>query len=1072
MSLKKTSKIVFAIVLFHLAAGKVHAESLVVNITQDTYAEEYYPTTSPWNNKNFYAGKDVYYGKGRTRPFVKFDAVEIVQKGIEAEDIESASLNLYQYDNQDNKDYTFKVYKVDSAWTQENLSWVNQPSFMHLDTEVSMSRNNGWKNIDITELTKKLIEDPFINNGLGLRLSKENNKSKIFWSSACYNAPTPPSCSNGQQPFVKIDYTPNAPPLKPDLITPQNNYFTNNPEIIFRANPVVDPNGEKVVYSLQISKGQEFEDFVHKSDWKLLPFFSETLEPNQTYFWRIVAKDEHRYGNNTSVSDSRSFIVDISPPTVPTISTEPPYTNGAQNEIMWENSLDNISDQITYQAEISLDINFTTIKEKSGWLHNNNFTFNNLEDGKKYFYRARSKDEAGNISDYSEITSSTQDLHPPQVENFNATPRIISPNNNTSKGVADVTEISADISDPTLKKVDVIITNSYHDEIFRYQYDYSDTFGHIRTDSDIHNVRISWPQNIKTHGDGKYFVYLEAEDLLGNEKHSESIIFEIDNKSPAKPKIKSPTNGSITNKDFVSLKAESENNTRTYIFLNNKLQRKKSSRNIDIVLDLEKEGLNNIKLQTFDEAGNNSSSNVDITRDTHKPNKPTFEIEPNESQKSIYLKISGEQNTTVEVYSNSKLIKTFYLKEKNQRFLAIKNWKDSHTYDFYVSLTDRAGNRSEFSSKKSYTTPAPPQQGEIIGIGTGTENKIEYPKSIPPSPVCKVEVHEDKESFRVTSCDFPNPKLSDVVNYGKQNNKYWMFKLYGGAQNEADIKINHIRCKSRNFWDPRTWFGCVDQKYKTSTQRLNFYFNFIPKIEDHSSRIDVYDFNFTEKQNFGSELYTYEDPEEKKVSAKLYLKSFIKISDIWVDITDTTGYSNSLKIPTDSKSTEKMGFMFRRYVGVTQWHGCTAYQCPHKGIDFGVVKEPIYSPADGVVKAVGWDNYYGKCYSGGYFIRVEHTNRMNSVYFHLNDIKDSSGKTLKSGAKISRGQRIATSGNTGAWNCKSLGYHLHFELRKNRHQDSHVNPVPYIAVDWNKIPTLNWRTNPGRLSGDNPHPNF
>ena len=67
---------------------------------------------------------------------------------------------------------------------------------------------------------------------------------------------------------------------------------------------------------------------------------------------------------------------------------------------------------------------------------------------------------------------------------------------------------------------------------------------------------------------------------------------------------------------------------------------------------------------------------------------------------------------------------------------------------------------------------------------------------------------------------------------------------------------------------------------------------------------------------------------------------------------------------------------------------------------------------------------------------------------------------------------MGLTGNTGKWNCQNLGYHLHFETRKERISSSHVNPVQYINADWNQVPTLNYKTYPGRLTGENPHPNF
>jgi murein DD-endopeptidase MepM/ murein hydrolase activator NlpD len=71
---------------------------------------------------------------------------------------------------------------------------------------------------------------------------------------------------------------------------------------------------------------------------------------------------------------------------------------------------------------------------------------------------------------------------------------------------------------------------------------------------------------------------------------------------------------------------------------------------------------------------------------------------------------------------------------------------------------------------------------------------------------------------------------------------------------------------------------------------------------------------------------------------------------------------------------------------------------------------------------------------------------------------------------VKKGDIIAKSGNSGAWNCQPLGYHLHFETRLNQNMNSHDNPVKYINADWDSVPTLNYKQIPGRLTGENPHP--
>jgi len=159
-------------------------------------------------------------------------------------------------------------------------------------------------------------------------------------------------------------------------------------------------------------------------------------------------------------------------------------------------------------------------------------------------------------------------------------------------------------------------------------------------------------------------------------------------------------------------------------------------------------------------------------------------------------------------------------------------------------------------------------------------------------------------------------------------------------------------------------------------------------------------------------------------------------------------------------------FPFKKIIGVTQWHGNTAFQQPHTGIDFGATKDTIIAPADGIVIAKGYDTFNGECFSGGNYLLIKHLNGMHTSYMHLE-------KTfVNKNDKVSKGEEIAVSGNSGKWNCQSLKYHLHFETRTGRYQSTHVNPVDYIETDWDQIVTLNAENIPARLSGENPHPTY
>lgn len=94
----------------------------------------------------------------------------------------------------------------------------------------------------------------------------------------------------------------------------------------------------------------------------------------------------------------------------------------------------------------------------------------------------------------------------------------------------------------------------------------------------------------------------------------------------------------------------------------------------------------------------------------------------------------------------------------------------------------------------------------------------------------------------------------------------------------------------------------------------------------------------------------------------------------------------------------------------------TGKQAFHEGLDIGTwYNTPVLATADGVVTYVGKNGGYGL------MVTIEHGFGFETRYAHLNKA------VVKKGQKVSRGDIIAYSGNSG----RSSGPHLHYEVRKN-----------------------------------------
>lgn len=94
-------------------------------------------------------------------------------------------------------------------------------------------------------------------------------------------------------------------------------------------------------------------------------------------------------------------------------------------------------------------------------------------------------------------------------------------------------------------------------------------------------------------------------------------------------------------------------------------------------------------------------------------------------------------------------------------------------------------------------------------------------------------------------------------------------------------------------------------------------------------------------------------------------------------------------------------------------HPVTGRISPHNGTDFATpTGTPVYSTGDGKVILTKNHPYAGK------YIVIQHGSTYKTRYLHLSKI------LVRKGQTISRGQRIALSGNTG----RSTGPHLHYEF--------------------------------------------
>lgn len=141
----------------------------------------------------------------------------------------------------------------------------------------------------------------------------------------------------------------------------------------------------------------------------------------------------------------------------------------------------------------------------------------------------------------------------------------------------------------------------------------------------------------------------------------------------------------------------------------------------------------------------------------------------------------------------------------------------------------------------------------------------------------------------------------------------------------------------------------------------------------------------------------------------------------------------------DGKSLQRA---FQRYPTSTRYrisssfnpnrkHPVTGRVSPHNGTDFATpIGTPVYSTGDGKVVLTTNHPYAGK------YIVIEHGSTYKTRYLHLSKI------LVRKGQSISRGQKIALSGNTG----RSTGPHLHYEFMiRNRPVNAMTAKIPMAS---------------------------
>jgi parallel beta-helix repeat protein len=226
---------------------------------------------------------------------------------------------------------------------------------------------------------------------------------------------------------------PNMPPRAPILLAPGNNAYENDNTPSFMWESSIDPEGDHIIYTLQIDNDPSFSgppvymDNLITENQLELP--AETALPDGVYYWRVGSRD---MVNSDNWSENFTLTIDTAPPPAP--SPELPSNGTILNDntptFVWSMVTD--SSGVTYELQVDNDPDFSSPEVEQTGLVDNSFTPTAELMDENYSWRARAIDGAGNVGQWSVIWTIIIDTTPPQA------PTLTSPGNGSSTGTPNV----------------------------------------------------------------------------------------------------------------------------------------------------------------------------------------------------------------------------------------------------------------------------------------------------------------------------------------------------------------------------------------------------------------------------------------------------------------------------------------------------------------------------------------------------------------------------------------------------------------------------------------------------------
>ena len=1010
------------VLIFLCKIEPVSANSLEVFGNQDTYIEEKFPTTIPWEERNLYLGTDSLYAKGKTRILIKPDFAQLLDRNIAPTDIESVELVLtaYAYEGT-NSTVTIDAYTTTSPWSMFTTTWNLQPTISSSKKNTTLiSPQPGTKTITVTQAFIDIYKTyPVAENGIELKINAETEKAIIFWAHGCDLVTEPPICDGeDERPYFRVHYKDNLPPANCTLKSPTAT-LQNSATVKIEPMAVTDPEGNSVNYSGRICTDPACEAPIWQNSIKPSNSVSTDL-PDGTYYASCLATDSYHEAEWGSIVN---FEIDTQPPVPPQLIEEPPFTGTSENAVTWVPIQES---GVLYQVLFSERKGFTSYNTYSPWLTGNNLLIPHTKE-KAFYYKVRAKDRAGNESEWSASTSTIIDTSFPTVKYFKTNKTLLSPKTTKNGDVTENAYIQGGVDDATIEEIWLEVTTTINKLVYSEKVE------------EKNYLWTHWPDKVG-YSDGQYILTLYASDSVQNRIQSDAIIIVLDTKPPAPPIISGIRNKQILIKQRISLAVTCPAQTLATVYLSGKIIAYGKDRHL--INFTKTDGNYTLSATCTDLVGNKSKRTLSFTIDAKPPSIPILTYKFDEAKKQITLSSYCRENGSITFFQQGVIIQQASCKKSTYAtYLLPEAIQLPYFTVFNAKAQDASGNSSDLGELTKYLTDK------------STQTKVS-------TILCSASYEMISKNFKNISCVWKPIVLSPYQGTLPHYSTTYISSFGFAKDLHAKTVISVLSCKKRSLWDPRTWWSCVTE----ISQEMTLDNKIIPVV---STDLPV--------KNYGANSLKISHGRISNITIKeriyLHLSTIIGDSPVAYDYFSPEIQRTHELTYKVNKNRAYFSWLFASPKNVSQWHGYTAFQKPHGGIDFSVAEERILAPAPGKVISSGYAKQ-NSCNAGGNYLGIKHPNGLYTYYFHLASTKYPSGKLIKIGNSINTGQALAKTGNSGMYNCEPLASHLHFELRTTWATSSHVNPVPYFSVDWNSIATAKASTYPGRLSGDNPHPKF